>query len=51
MSIWKYYLKTLKKIKEFLPCLISAQQTAHVQNMNMGVSGRLLSDIAEITNV
>ena len=40
-----------KKLKEVLPCLISAQQIAYVQNRNIGDSGRLISDIIEITNM
>ena len=44
-------LNVAKKLKEFLPCLISAQQTAYVQNRNIGESGRLISDIIEITNI
>ena len=39
-----------KKLKEVLPYLISAQQTAYVQTRNIGKSGRLTSDIIEITN-
>ena len=39
-----------KRLKEVLPCLISAQQTAYVQNRNIGESGRLISDIMEIAN-
>ena len=39
-----------KRLKEVLPCLISAQQTAYVQNRNIGESGRLISDIIEIGN-
>ena len=39
-----------KRLKEVLPCLISAQQTVYVQNRNIGESGRLISDIIEITN-
>ena len=39
-----------KRLKEVLPCLISAQQTAYVQNRNIGESGRLISDIIEIAN-
>ena len=39
-----------KRLKEALPCLISAQQTAYVQNRNIGESGRLISDIIEIAN-
>ena len=40
-----------KSLKEVLPCLISAQQTAYVQNRNIGKSGRLISDIIEIANI
>ena len=39
-----------KRLKEVLPCLISAQQTAYVKNRNIGESGRLISDIIEIAN-
>ena len=39
-----------KRLKEVLPCLISAQQTVYVQNRNIGESGRLISDIIEIAN-
>ena len=39
-----------RRLKEVLPCLISAQETAYVQNRNIGESGRLISDIVEITN-
>ena len=39
-----------KRLKEDLPCLISAQQTAYVKNRNIGESGRLISDIIEIAN-
>ena len=39
-----------KRLKEVLPCLISAQQTAYVKNRNIGESGRLISDITEIAN-
>ena len=39
-----------KKLKEVLPCLISTQQTVYDQNRNIGKSGRLISDIIEITN-
>ena len=47
----KIISKTLaKRLKEVLPCLISAQQTAYVQNRNIGESGRLISDIIEIAN-
>ena len=34
-----------KRLKEVLPCLISTQQTAYVQNRNIGESRRLRSDI------
>ena len=33
-----------------LLCLISAQQTAYVQNRNINESTRLISDITEIAN-
>ena len=39
-----------RRLKEVLPCLISAQETAYVQNRNIGESGRLISDIIESTN-
>ena len=39
-----------KRFKKVLPCLISAQQTAYVQNRNISKSGRLISDIIEIAN-
>ena len=39
-----------KRLKEVLPCLISAQQTAYVQNRNIGESGKLISDIIEIAS-
>ena len=39
-----------KRLKEVLPCLISAQQTTYVKNRNIGESGRLISDIIEIAN-
>ena len=39
-----------KRLKEVLSCLISAQQTAYLQNRNMGEGGRLISDIIEIAN-
>ena len=41
----------VKKLKEILPCLISAQQTTYVQNKNIGESGRLISVIIKITNI
>ena len=37
-----------KRLKEVLPSLISAQQTAYAQNRNISKSGRLISDIIEI---
>ena len=40
-----------KKLKEVLPCPVSAQQTAYVQNINIGKKERLISDIIEITNI
>ena len=40
-----------KRLKEVFPCLISAQQTACVQNRNIGEGGRLISDIIEIANI
>ena len=41
-----------KKLIEVLPCLISAQQTAYIQNRNNGESGRLISDIIfKVTNI
>ena len=40
-----------KKLKEVLPCLISTQQTAYVQNRNIGESGRLRYYIIGITNI
>ena len=47
----KILSKALTKIlKEVLPCLISAQQTAYVKNRNIGESRRLISDIIEIAN-
>ena len=40
-----------KKLKEVLPCLTSAQQTAYIQNKNIGENGRLITDIIEIANI
>ena len=40
-----------KKLKGVLPCLISTQQTAYVQNSNISESGKLISNIIEITNI
>ena len=37
------------KLKTVLPTLISSQQTAHVKNRFIGESGRLISDIIEIS--
>ena len=39
-----------KKLKEVLPCVVSPQQKAYVQNRNTGEGGRL-SNIIEITNI
>ena len=40
--------RSQKKIKEVLPCLISVQQTAYVQNKSISKSWKLISDIIEI---
>ena len=40
-----------EKLKEVLPDLISSQQTAYVKNRHIGESGRLTSDIMEITEI
>ena len=40
-----------EKLKEVLPDLISSQQTAYVKNRLIGESGRLISDIIEITEI
>ena len=40
-----------KKLKEVLPDLISSPQTAYVKNRHIGESGRLISDITEITEI
>ena len=40
-----------EKLKEVLPDLISSQQTASVKNRPIGESGRLISDIIEITEI
>ena len=50
------YIKTLskalaKKLKEVLQYVTSPYQTAYVQNSNIVESGRLISDITEITNI
>ena len=39
----------LSKLKTVLPTLISSQQTAYVKNRFIGESGRLISDIIEIS--
>ena len=39
-----------KRLKEVLPCLISALRTMYVQNRNISKSGRLILDIIEIAN-
>ena len=38
------------KLKTILPTLISSQQTAYVKNRFTGESGRLISDIIEISS-
>ena len=38
-----------KKLKAALPTLISPKQTAYVKNRFVGGSGRLMSDITEIS--
>ena len=43
--IWK---NLSGKLKEFLPDLISTQQTLHDNNRNNGESRRLISDVIEI---
>ena len=40
-----------EKLKEVLPDLISSQQTAYVKNRHIGESGRLISNIIEITKI
>ena len=40
-----------EKLKVGLPRLISVQRTVYVQNRNIGETGRLISDIMEITNI
>ena len=39
----------LNKLKTALPTLISSQQTAYVKKRFIGESGRLISDISEIS--
>ena len=38
-----------EKVKEVLPDLISSQETVYGKNRHIGESGRLISDIIEIT--
>ena len=40
-----------EKLKEVLSDLISVKQTAHIKNRHIGESGRLISDIIEITEI
>ena len=40
-----------EKLKEVLPDLVSSQQTSHVKNRHIGESGRLISDVIEITKI
>ena len=40
-----------EKLKEVLPDLISSQQTAYVKNRHIGETGRLISDLIEITEI
>ena len=48
----KIILKTLsKKLKEVLQDLISSQQKAYVKNRHTGDSGKLISDVIEITEI
>ena len=48
----KIISKTLsEKLKEVLPDLISSQQMISVKNRHIGESGRLISDIIEITEI
>ena len=41
----------MEKLKEVLPGLIYSQQTAYVKNRHIRESGRLISDIIEITKI
>ena len=41
----------LEKLKDVLPDLISSQQTAYIKNSHIGESGRLISNIIEITEI
>ena len=46
----KFYFQTISnKLKTALPMLISSQQAAYVKNRFIGESGRLISDIIEIS--
>ena len=40
-----------EKLEEVLPDLISSKQSAYVKNRHIGESGRLISDIIEITEI
>ena len=40
-----------EKVKNFLPDLISSQQTAYVKNRHIGESGRLIPDVIEIAKI
>ena len=40
-----------EKLKDVLPDLISSQQTAYIKNSHIGESGRLISNIIEITEI
>ena len=39
------------RLKKVLPSLISSNQTAYVENRFIGESGRLISDVLEITKI
>ena len=52
--MWNFDTKVLSKavsnkLKTILPMLISSQHTAYVKNRFIGESGRLMSDIIEIS--
>ena len=52
--MWNFDTKVLSKavsnkLKTILPTLISSQHTAYVKNRFIGESGRLMSDIIEIS--
>ena len=40
-----------EKLKEVLPDLISLQETAYIKNRRIGESGRLKSDMIDITEI